>query len=269
MAAQSPRDTNAIGTAQGPGATSSVICRREPGEEVRPRVRTLVDEIVDLEPSVPVLYVAASLPASSRTPAGRSREQQILGAVSEIGLVRSLLSISDAADARFAVRTGRLGPGMTGDCLLASVDPRERTRPDERLLLEYSQAVGVCSVYGANPRGRAGDIPPVRPPGRRRRSGRFVEPAPTDLEETVPAGRAHHSTRPRFRHGAGGRDQRCRPWTRCVARGQRDDCIRPNLGRRPRPQATGTLPTHAMPLRLRGAFYPRRHRLSAPKVSLP
>jgi glycosyltransferase involved in cell wall biosynthesis len=152
----------------------------------------LVDEIVDLEPTVQVLYVAPAtdglrrlkdgnvaritgprlervhprihvlrprrwLPTSTGTPAGRSQERQVLDAVGELGLNRPLLWINDAAYARFAIRTGWASVyDITDDGLLAQVAPRQRTRlvDNEHLLLQYSQAVVVCSADLADSRGR-------------------------------------------------------------------------------------------------------------------
>jgi glycosyltransferase involved in cell wall biosynthesis len=192
MATQSPGDSIAISTAHGPAATSLVVCSLEPWGEARGRIRILVDEIVDVDPSVEVLYVSPStdglrrpkdgnlagvsgprlervhprihvlrprrwLSTSNGTGAGRSVERQVLDAVGELGLIRPLLWINDAAYARFAVRTGWSSLyDISDDWLLAPVAPRRRPRlvANERLLVEYSQAVVACSAELASSRGR-------------------------------------------------------------------------------------------------------------------
>jgi glycosyltransferase involved in cell wall biosynthesis len=146
-------------------------------------MRILVDEIVDLYPSVHVLYVAPPvdiphqlrrgkvhgllgprlekvhprihvllphkwLPRSVGPFADRWLERQIHNAVDELGLHQCFLWINDAAYAQFTLRAG--WPSLydiTDDWLLAPLAPRQRRRlmANERLLLDHCEAVVVCS----------------------------------------------------------------------------------------------------------------------------
>lgn len=192
MATQSPGDSTVITPERGLEAHSLVVCSLEPWGEVRRRMRILVDEIVDLDPSVHVLYVAPAVDiphllrqGKVRPPVGqhleqvhprihvlrphkwlprlvgpfadRSLERQVLKAVGELGMRQPLLWINDAGYAQFAVRTG--WPSLydiTDDWLLAPLTPRQRARlvSDEALLLEHSEAVVVCSRDLGRTRGR-------------------------------------------------------------------------------------------------------------------
>ncbi|MGO8871936.1 MAG: glycosyltransferase [Acidimicrobiales bacterium] len=176
-------ERTAISSERPPAARSLVVCSLEPWSDVRRRMRILVDEIVDLDPSVDVLYVAPAIdiphelrhgtthgilgprlervhprvhvlrprkwwPRSLGPFADRSLGRQILDAVDALGLEHPLLWINDASYAGFAVRTG--WPSLydiTDDWLLAPLAPRQRARllSDDRLLLERSDAVVVCS----------------------------------------------------------------------------------------------------------------------------
>jgi glycosyltransferase involved in cell wall biosynthesis len=171
---------------------SLVVCSLEPWGEVRRRIRMLVDEIVDLDPTIEVLFVCPALdvphelrhgrlpdsgatrltkvhprihvlrprkwlPRSVGPFADRSLERQVLDAVGELGLRWPLLWVNDAGYARFALDTG--WPSLydiTDDWLLAPLAPRQRTRleENERLLLEHCDAVVVCSPELARTRGR-------------------------------------------------------------------------------------------------------------------
>ncbi|MGH9080464.1 MAG: glycosyltransferase, partial [Acidimicrobiales bacterium] len=183
MALQTPGDSTVITTPPGWAATSVVVCSLEPWGAVRRRMRILVDEIVELRPSLRVLYVAPPVDVLHRLRqhqlpditaprlrqvhprihvlrprkwwprvigpfADRSLEHQFLHAVGSLGLDRPLLWVNDAAYAPFAVRTG--WPclyDITDDWLLGPLNPRERVRlmANEGLLLERSDAVVVCS----------------------------------------------------------------------------------------------------------------------------
>jgi teichuronic acid biosynthesis glycosyltransferase TuaH len=191
MATQSPGDSIAITGERDSEGMSLVVCSLEPWGEVRRRIRILVDEIVDLDPHLEVLFVCPPtdvpyqlrhgkrdetgprlervhprihvlrprkwLPRSLGPFADRSLERQVLDAVGELGLRQPLLWINDAAYAQFTVRTG--WPSLydiTDDWLLAPLPPRQRTRlmANEDLLLEHSEAVVVCSADLARTRGQ-------------------------------------------------------------------------------------------------------------------
>jgi teichuronic acid biosynthesis glycosyltransferase TuaH len=183
MATQSPGDRMATAPDPGTDPMSLVVCSLEPWCDVRRRMRILVDEIVDLYPSVHVLYVAPAvdiphqlrrgkvqgllgprmekvhprihvlrphkwLPRSVGPFADRWLERQIHNAVDELGLHQCFLWINDADYAQFTVRAG--WPSLydiTDDWLLAPLAPRQRSRlmANERLLLEHCEAVVVCS----------------------------------------------------------------------------------------------------------------------------
>jgi teichuronic acid biosynthesis glycosyltransferase TuaH len=172
---------------------SLVVLSLEPWGEVRRRIRILVDEIVDLEPSLQVLYVGPAtdvphqlaqrrmagmggprlvrahprihvlrprkwLPRALGHFADRSLQRQVLDAVGELGLRQPLLWINDASYAQMAVRTG--WPSLydiTDDWLLAPLAPRQKTRlmANEQLLLDRSEAVVVCSPDLARSRGQS------------------------------------------------------------------------------------------------------------------
>ncbi len=61
MATESRSDSIVMTTGTTPPATSLVVCSLEPWTEVRRRIRILVDELVDLDPALHVLYVAPAL----------------------------------------------------------------------------------------------------------------------------------------------------------------------------------------------------------------
>jgi len=183
MAVQSPEDTITIAMEPNGGAMSLVVCSLEPWGDVKRRIGILVDEIVDLEPSLHVLYVAPPVDVlhlmrrgtltGVRAPrlervhprihvlrprkwwprlfggmADRSLERQVLDAVGEIGLLRPLLWINDAAYAPLTVRTGWPSVyDITDDWLLASMTPRQRDRlvANEDMLFAEAGAVVVCS----------------------------------------------------------------------------------------------------------------------------
>ena len=173
-------------------ATSLVVCSLEPWGEVRRRMHILVDEMVDLEPSLHVLYVAPPVDIPHRLAKGEfgdlsgprlervhprihvlrphkwaprvlgsyadhSLERQVLDAVGELGLHHPLLWINDAVYASFTVRTGwPTVYDITDDWLESAQTPRQRTRleANEQLLLERAEAVVVCSPDLARSRGR-------------------------------------------------------------------------------------------------------------------
>jgi glycosyltransferase involved in cell wall biosynthesis len=178
----------------GPGADgmSLVVCSLEPWGEVRRRMHILVDEIVDLQPSLHVLYVdpPVDIPHQIRQGAGwaatgprlqrvhphiqvlrprkwaprvlggfadRSLERQVLDGVGELALHHPLLWVNDAVYASLAVRTGwPCVYDVTDDWMESSLAPRqrERLRVNEDLLLERADAVVVCSPDLARTRGR-------------------------------------------------------------------------------------------------------------------
>jgi glycosyltransferase involved in cell wall biosynthesis len=192
MATQNLRASIRISDERDHDAMSLVVFSLEPWEEVRRRMRILVDEIVDLDPLLQVLYVCPAtniprrlshskianasasrlekvhprihvlrprrwLPRSIGPLADRSLERQVLDAVGELGLRQPLLWVNDAAYAQFTVRTG--WPTLydiTGDRLLAPLAPRMRSRleTNDDILLEHSEAVVVCSAALAKSRGR-------------------------------------------------------------------------------------------------------------------
>jgi teichuronic acid biosynthesis glycosyltransferase TuaH len=192
MATRSPGDTTATTQERSTDAASLVVCSLEPWGEVRRRMQILTDELVDLDPSLRVLYVAPALdvphelrqgnlhgmggrrlrqvrprvhalrphkwlPRSVGPYADRSLERQVHHAVDALGLRNPLLWVNDAGYAEFAVRTG--WPclyDITDDWLLTPLAPRQRDRlaSNERLLLEHSGAVVVCSPDLERTRGR-------------------------------------------------------------------------------------------------------------------
>ncbi len=192
MATQSHGNITETTTGREAGTASLVVLSLEPWGDVRRRMRILVDEIVDLEPTLRVLYVtpATDIPHRLRRCdltgiagprlervhprihvlrprkwlprvlggfADRSLERQVLDAIGEIGLERPLLWVNDAGFAQFAVRTGwPLLYDITDDWQLASLAPRHLHRlvADEELLLDRAGAVVVCSPALARTRGR-------------------------------------------------------------------------------------------------------------------
>jgi len=197
---------------------SLVVCSLESWGEVRRRIRILVDELVELDPSLHVLFVAPALDIPHELRSGRvaditgprltkvhprihvlrprkwlprligpfadrSLERQVLDAVAELGLERPLLWINDASYASFAIRTG--WPSLydiTDDWLLAPLAPRQRNRlmADERLLLEHSQEVVVCSPELARSRGASRPVELI-PNGVDLDLFRTARPRPADL----------------------------------------------------------------------------------------
>jgi teichuronic acid biosynthesis glycosyltransferase TuaH len=168
-----------------------VVCSLEEWGTVRRRIRILVDEFVDRDPGLQVLYVAPAvdipfefrhgridalrrprldqvhprvhvlrprkwLPRAIGPFADRSLGHQVAWAADELGLVDPLVWVNDASYARFALSTG--SPtiyDVTDDWLLAPMSSRraERLRSDDELLLHHSGAVVVCSPDLARTRG--------------------------------------------------------------------------------------------------------------------
>ncbi|MGA3146225.1 MAG: hypothetical protein ABSF33_01980, partial [Acidimicrobiales bacterium] len=191
MATQNPADSIALRDHRGTEAVSLVVCSLEPWGDVRRRIRILVDELVELDPTLNVLFVAPAVDIPHQLRSGalagvtgprlrqthprvhvlrprkwlprlvgpfadRSLERQVLDAVAGLGFTRPLLWINDASYARLAVRTG--WPSLydiTDDWLLAPMAPRQRSRlmANENLLMEYSREVVVCSPDLARSRG--------------------------------------------------------------------------------------------------------------------
>lgn len=171
--------------------TSLVVCSLESWSEVRRRIRILVDELVELDPFLEVLFVSPALDLlhelrNGRTVGGmtqsivqvhprvhvltprkwlprligpfadRSLERQVLGAVAALELRQPLLWINDASYASLTTRTG--WPSIydiTDDWLLAPLAPRQRHRlqVNEDLLLARSDEVVVCSPDLARTKG--------------------------------------------------------------------------------------------------------------------
>ncbi len=183
--------TTAVTTAPPPG-TSLVVCSLEEWGTVRRRIRILVDGLVDLDPSVRVLYVAPALdvpfelahgrfrgltgprlervhprvhvlrprkwlPRALGPEADRSLGRQVARAAIRLGLVDPLVWVNDANYADYALTTGwPVVYDVTDDWLLAPAAPRQeaRLRADDERLLEGSDAVVVCSPDLARSRGR-------------------------------------------------------------------------------------------------------------------
>jgi glycosyltransferase involved in cell wall biosynthesis len=180
--------------------TSLVVCSLEDWGTVRRRIRILVDELVDMDPLLEVLYVAPAvdvpyelrkrsltritqprteqvhprvhvlrprkwLPRVLGPSADRSLGRQVGRAVHELGLTDPLAWVNDASYARFALSTGwPTVYDITDDWLLSELPARQeaRLRADDELLLEHSGAVVVCSPDLARTRGdrRAVDLIP-------------------------------------------------------------------------------------------------------------
>ncbi len=192
MATQSRGETIAMTNEPSPRATSVVVCSLETWSEVRRRIRILVDELVELDPSLQVLYVTPAhdvlhearngrsvrgepkfeqvaprvhvlrprewLPRAVGPFADRSLERQVLHAMRVLDLGSPLVWVNDASYARFATRSGwPVVYDITDDWLLTALAPRQRRRlmDDERLLLEQSEEVVVCSPALERSRGRS------------------------------------------------------------------------------------------------------------------
>jgi teichuronic acid biosynthesis glycosyltransferase TuaH len=196
MTTQRTSSSNEVPADLASATTSLVVCSLEPWGEVRRRMRILVDEIVDIEPSLHVLYVAPATDIPHRLRHGEvaglagsrlekvhprihvlrprkwlprvlggfadsSLQRQVLDAVGEIGLRRPLLWVNDAGYARFAVGTG--WPTLydiTDDWQLAPLAPRQLRRlvANEDLLLDRADAVVVCSPDLVRTRGRTREV---------------------------------------------------------------------------------------------------------------
>ncbi len=196
MATQSPGSSTDTPAAPVPLVSSLVVCSLEPWGDVRRRLRILVDEIVDMEPQLEVLFVAPATDIPHRLRQGdlsglggtrlekvhprihvlRPRkwmprvaggfadsalERQVLDAVGTLGLHDPLLWVNDAGYAHFAVRTG--WPTLydiTDDWQLAPLAPRQLRRlvANEELLLEQAGAVVVCSPDLARSRGQTRSV---------------------------------------------------------------------------------------------------------------
>ena len=188
--AESTEGTEAVTGA--PAATSLIVCSLEDWGTVRRRIRILVDELVDRDPLLQVLYVAPAvdvpfelsqrrtaaltrprmeavrprihvlrprkwLPRSLGRTADRSLGRQVTAAATSLGLVDPLVWVNDAYYAGWALATG--WPtiyDVTDDWLLAPLAPRQeaRLRANDELLLARSGAVVVCSPDLARTRGR-------------------------------------------------------------------------------------------------------------------
>ena len=201
MATQNPAsstevDRGAVGTERSAEAVSLVVCSLEPWGEVRRRIRILVDELVELDPNLEVLFVAPSLDIPHQLRTGRladvtgPRLQQVHPRIHVLrprkwlpraggplrrplpgtpdprcrrpsAADRPLLWVNDASYAGLAVRTG--WPSIydiTDDWLLAPMAPRQRDRlmANENLLMEYSGEVVVCSPDLARSRGTSRQV---------------------------------------------------------------------------------------------------------------
>lgn len=175
-----------------PSAGSSlVVCSLEEWGTVRRRIRILVDEMVEENPSLRVLYVAPAvdvpfelrhgrmaglaaarleqvhprvhvlrprkwMPRAFGPFADRALGRQVARAVDDLGLDDPLAWVNDASYARFALSTG--WPTLydiTDDWLLAPLTERRaaRMRADDAMLIQRSGAVVVCSPELARTRG--------------------------------------------------------------------------------------------------------------------
>ena len=172
-------------------SSSVVVCSLESWDTVRRRIRILVDELVERDPGLRVLYVAPAvdvpheirhghrsglsgpsleqvhhrvhvlrprkwLPRVAGPWADRSLGRQVDRAVARLGLVDPLIWVNDAYYAEYALGTGwPVVYDVTDDWLLAPMAPRQeaRLRADDALLLERSGAVVVCSPDLARTRG--------------------------------------------------------------------------------------------------------------------
>jgi glycosyltransferase involved in cell wall biosynthesis len=172
------------------------VCSLESWGTVRRRIRILVDELVDRDPGLQVLYVAPAvdiphelrhghrdalsttriqqvrprvhvlrprkwLPRFAGPWADRSLGRQVDRAVSGLGLVDPLVWVNDAHYASYALGSGwPTVYDITDDWLLAPMAPRQeaRLRADDALLLERSGAVVVCSPDLARTRGGHRDV---------------------------------------------------------------------------------------------------------------
>ena len=171
--------------------SSLVVCSLEEWGTVRRRIRILVDELVDRDPSLRALYVAPAvdvpfelrhgrlhgfvrpqleqvhpqvhvlrprkwLPRALGPQADRALGRQVTRAVEAVGLFDPVVWVNDASYARFALSTG--WPtiyDVTDDWLLAPLTARHeaRLRADDKMLLDHSGAVVVCSTDLARTRG--------------------------------------------------------------------------------------------------------------------
>ena len=185
------QDGIAAVTTGAPTESSLVVCSLEEWGTVRRRIRILVDELVAMDPSVRVLYVAPPrdvpfelahgrlhgltepslervhprihvlrprkwLPRALGPTADRMLGNQVAAAVTGLGLVDPLVWVNDASYAAYAVATGwPTVYDVTDDWLLAGGTPRKeaRLRADDELLLRHSGAVVVCSPDLARTRG--------------------------------------------------------------------------------------------------------------------
>jgi glycosyltransferase involved in cell wall biosynthesis len=181
--ATADQDCTAAVTVGAPSETSLVVCSLEEWSTVRRRIRILVDELVAMDPSVRVLYVAPPrdvpfelahgrlhgltepaleqvhlrihvlrphkwLPRALGPAADRMIGRQVAAAATGLGLVNPLVWVNDASYGSFAVATGwPTVYDITDDWLLAPRTPRQeaRLRADDELLLRHSGAVVVCS----------------------------------------------------------------------------------------------------------------------------
>ena len=186
-----PCSVEGVVTATPPAGSSLVVCSLEPWTTVRRRIRILVDELVERDPSLRVLYVAPAvdipfelrsgrrgalavprleqvhprvhvlrphkwLPRSLGPFADRSLGRQVARAAAELALPDPLVWVNDASYARFALATGwPVLYDITDDWLLAPLPERQRSRlaADDALLVERSDAVVVCSPDLARTRG--------------------------------------------------------------------------------------------------------------------
>jgi teichuronic acid biosynthesis glycosyltransferase TuaH len=213
------RQDEAAVTAVPAVGTSLVVCSLEEWGEVRRRIRILVDEFVAMDPDLTVLYVAPAvdipyelrrgnfsgwapkaeqagdrihvlrprkwLPRALGPSADRSLGRQVAHAARSLGLDSPLLWVNDAAYAAFAVGTGwPIVYDVTDDWLLAPSTPRQsaRLQADDRLLVERSDAVVVCSPDLARSRGECRTVDLI-PNGVDVDHFRTPQPRPAELPD--------------------------------------------------------------------------------------
>ena len=192
MVSHSPGSSTEMTSERGIDVVSLVVCSLESWSTVRRRIRILVDELVDRDEELHVLFVGPAVDIPHRLRHGeapfspeprlsqvhprihvlrprkwlprvvggfadRSLERQVLDAVSHLGLRQPLLWINNSDYAGLSLRTG--WPTLydiTDDWQRSPRTPRQLSRlvTNEDLLLARADSVVVCSPDLARTRGR-------------------------------------------------------------------------------------------------------------------